>query len=61
MNEIENDHRITIESDVVDKRIGELRASQKDLRQVTESLEKVTVTLKEAIAALSKHPKNYRF
>lgn len=58
MNEIENDHRITIESDVVDKRIGELRASQKDLRQVTESLEKVTVTLKEAIAALKSDTDN---
>ena len=39
MNEIENDHRITVESDAVDKRIDELRAAQ-------------TVTLNEAIAAL---------
>lgn len=31
MNEIENDHRITVESDAVDKRIDELRAAQKDL------------------------------
>lgn len=29
MNEIENDHRITVESDAVDKRIDELRAAQK--------------------------------
>lgn len=52
MNEIENDHRITVESDAVDKRIEELRAVQKDLRQATEALEKATVTLNEAIAAL---------
>ena len=52
MNEIENDHRITVESDAVDKRIDELRATQKDLRQATEALEKATVTLNEAIAAL---------
>ena len=52
MNEIENDHRITVESDAVDKRIDELRAAQKDLRQATEALEKATVTLNEAIAAL---------
>lgn len=52
MNEIENDHRITVESDAVDKRIEELRAAQKDLRQATEALEKATVTLNEAIAAL---------
>lgn len=52
MNEIENDHRITVESDAVDKRIDELRTAQKDLRQATEALEKVTVTLNEAIAAL---------
>ena len=52
MNEIENDHRITVESDAVDKRIDELRAAQKDLRQATEALEKATMTLNEAIAAL---------
>lgn len=52
MNEIENDHRITVESDAVDKRIEELRAVQKDLQQATEVLEKATVTLHEAIAAL---------
>lgn len=52
MNEIENDHRITVESDAVDKRIEELRAAQKDLRQATEALEKATMTLNEAIAAL---------
>lgn len=52
MNEIENDNRITVESDAVDKRIDELRAAQKDLRQATEALEKATVTLNEAIAAL---------
>lgn len=52
MNEIENDHRITVESDFVDKRIEELRAAQKDLRQATEVLEKATVTLNEAIAVL---------
>lgn len=52
MNEIENDHRIMVESDAVDKRIDELRAAQKDLRQATEALEKATVTLNEAIAAL---------
>lgn len=52
MNEIENDHRITVESDVVDKRVDELRAAQKDLRQATEALEKATMTLNEAIAAL---------
>ena len=52
MNEIENDHRITVESDAVDKRIEELRAVQKDLRQATEALEKATMTLNEAIAAL---------
>lgn len=52
MNKIENDHRITVESDAVDKRIDELRAAQKDLRQATEALEKATVTLNEAIAAL---------
>lgn len=51
MNEIENDHRITVESDAVDKRIERLRAAQKDLRQATEALEKATVTLNEAIAA----------
>jgi len=28
MNEIENDHRITVESDAVDKRIEELRVAQ---------------------------------
>ena len=38
MNEIENDHRITVESDAVDKRVDEL--------------EKATMTLNEAIAAL---------
>lgn len=52
MNEIENDHRITVESDAVDKRIEELKAVQKDLRQATEALEKATNTLNEAIAAL---------
>ena len=52
MNEIENDHRITVESDVVDKCVDELRAAQKDLRQATEALEKATMTLNEAIAAL---------
>ena len=52
MNEIENDHRITVESDAVDKRIGELRAAQKDLQQATEALKKATVTLNEAITAL---------
>ncbi len=52
MNEIENDHRITVESDAVDKRVDELRAAQKDLRQATEALEKATMTLNEAIAAL---------
>lgn len=52
MNEIENDHRIIVESDAVDKRIEELRAAQKDLQQATETLEKATVTLNEAIAAL---------
>lgn len=52
MNEIENDHRITVESDAVDKRIEELRAAQKDLRQATKALEKATMTLNEAIAAL---------
>lgn len=29
MNEIENDHRITVESDAIDKHIEELRAAQK--------------------------------
>ena len=38
MNEIENGHRITVESDAVDKRIEELRAAQKDLQQTTEAL-----------------------
>lgn len=52
MNEIENDHRITVESDAIDKHIEELRAAQKDLRQATETLEKATMTLNEAIAAL---------
>ena len=52
MNEIENDHRITVESDAVDKRIEELRVAQRDLRQATEALEKATMTLNEAIAAL---------
>lgn len=52
MNEIENDHRIIVESDVVDKRVDELRAAQKDLRQATEVLEKATMTLNEAIVAL---------
>ena len=52
MNEIENDHRITVESDAVDKHIEELRAAQKDLQQATEALEKATITLNEAIAAL---------
>ena len=52
MNEIENGHRITVESDAVDKRIEELRAAQKDLQQTTEALEKATMTLNEAIAAL---------
>lgn len=52
MNEIENDHRITVESDAVDKRIEDLRAAQKDLQQATEALEKATVTLNEAIASL---------
>lgn len=31
MNEIENDHRITVESDAIDKHIEELRAAQKRL------------------------------
>ena len=52
MNEIENDHRITVESDAIDKHIEELRAAQKDLRQATETLEKATMTLNGAIAAL---------
>lgn len=52
MNEIENDHRITVESDAVDRRIEDLRAAQKDLQQATEALEMATVTLNEAIAAL---------
>ena len=52
MNEIENDHRITVESDAIDKHIEELRAAQKDLRQETETLEKATMTLNGAIAAL---------
>lgn len=52
MNEIENEHRITVESDAVDKRIDKLRASQKDLQQATEALGKATMTLNEAIAAL---------
>lgn len=52
MNEIENGHKITVESDAVDKRIEELRAAQKDLQQTTEALEKATMTLNEAIAAL---------
>lgn len=42
MNEIENDHRITVESDAIDKHIEELRAAQKDLRQATETLENVS-------------------
>ena len=44
MNEIENDHRITVESDAVDKRIDELRTAQNDLRKATEALEKATST-----------------
>lgn len=52
MNKIENDHRITVESDAVDKRIEELKAAQKDLRQATDALKKATVTLNEAITAL---------
>ena len=40
MNEIENDHRITVESDAIDKHIEELRAAQKDLRQATETFGK---------------------
>lgn len=52
MNEIENDHRITVESDAVDKCIDELRAAQKNLQQATETLEKATMTLNEAIVAL---------
>jgi len=52
MNEIWNDHRITMESDAVDKRIDKLRSAQKNLQQATEALEKATVTLNEAIAAL---------
>lgn len=52
MNEIENDHQVSVESNAVDKRIDELRAAQKDLQQATEALEKATMTLNEAIAAL---------
>lgn len=58
MNEIENDHRITVESNAVDKHIEELRAAQKDLRQATEALEKATVTLNETIAALKSATNN---
>lgn len=58
MNEIENDHRITVESDAVDKRIDELRAAQKDLQQATETLEKATMALNETIAALKSATNN---
>ena len=53
MNEIENDHRITVESDAIDKHIEELRAAQKDLRQATETLEKATMTLNGALQPLN--------
>jgi len=41
-----------MDSDAIDKRIDELRAAQKDLRQATEALEKATMTLNETIPAL---------
>lgn len=58
MDEIENEHRIIVESDAIDKRIEELRAAQKDLQQATEKLEKATVTLNEAITALKSATNN---
>ena len=53
MNEIENDHRITVESDAIDKHIEELRAAQKDLRQATETLEKAAMASFKVIVAFS--------
>lgn len=41
MNEIEDDHRITVESDAVNKRIEKLRAAQKDLRQAMKHWKKL--------------------